>query len=83
MFTHSANTHSLKTHSVPGAAPGTRDILGIKDVDMASCSWNDRLVESADVSQGIIPLGLKGHLGLVLQGKSTWCCKSYEAALGQ
>lgn len=69
MLTYSANTHLLETHSLLGTAPGTGDILGTKDVDMASCSWNDGVVGPADVSQGIIPLGLKEHLGLVPQGK--------------
>lgn len=83
MVTYSANTPLLKTHSVPGTTPGTGDILGIKDINMSSCSWNNGLVGEAGLSQGITPLDLKGHLGFFLQGKGTWCYKSYKAALGK
>lgn len=50
MLTRSTNTHLLKTYSVPCTAPGTGEILGIKDIDMTPCSWNDGLVGEADMS---------------------------------
>lgn len=59
MLTDSANTPLLKTQPcIPGSTLGTGHILGIKDVGMASSSWNYGLVGEAGVSQGITPLGL-------------------------
>ena len=70
-------------YSVPATTPGIGDLLGIKDVDVASCSWNNELVGEAGVSQGITLLGLKGYLGCVLKGRGTWRSKGSKAASGK
>lgn len=79
MLTYSTNTHLLKTHSVLGTAPALGH-MGVNDIDIAPCSWNDGLVGETDMHQGINLLGLKGHWVSVLQGKSF---KSYEGTLGK